>query len=65
MHMEDMKSAYDSLSDKAKERLKTMTPQELIDTATKEGVDLTPEQLQMISGGMGYFDDWFGVDDDD
>ena len=61
--MEDMKSMYESLSDETKERLKTMTTQELIDTATREGIDLTPEQLQVISGGMGYFDKWLGVDD--
>ena len=64
--MEDMQSIYEGLSDEQKERLKTMTPQDIIDTATREGIDLTPEQLQMISGGgCGYFDAWLGVDDDD
>ena len=61
--MEDAKSIYENLSDVQKERLKTMTPQEIIDTATKEGIDLTPEQLEMITGGMGYFDKWLGTED--
>ena len=56
--MEDAKSIYENLSDEQKERLKTMTPQDIIDTATKEGIDLTPEQLQAISGGTSALDKW-------
>ena len=56
--MADANSIYENLSDEAKERLMSMTPQEIIDTATKEGIDLTPEQLQAISGGTSSLDKW-------
>ena len=56
--MADGQSIYENLSDEAKERLMAMTPQEIIDTATKEGIDLTPEQLQAISGGTSALDKW-------
>ena len=49
---------YKNLSDEQKEQLKSMSSEEVIQAAMKEGVDLTAEQLQSISGGTDFDTDW-------
>ena len=53
-----LESLYENLSDEQKEQIKSMSSQELILAAMKEGVDLTAEQLKSINGGTDFDTNW-------
>ena len=53
-----LESLYKGLSDEQKEQLKSMSSEEVIQAAMKEGVDLTAEQLKSIAGGTDFDTDW-------
>ena len=60
--MEKYKEMYDGLSDELKAKITTCkTADELIELAKSEGIELTDEQLDAISGG--YL--WWVTDDCD
>ena len=49
----------DSLSEEMRQKVAACeTPEDLVDLAEAEGVDLTPEQLKMVAGGEDTF--WDG-----
>ena len=53
--MNNCKEIYDSLSDEMKAEVRSCrTAEELIELAKNEGIELTDEQLDAISGGL----DW-------
>lgn len=48
-----LKDMYDSLSEDTKQRLhEATTPEEMLAVASEEGVELTDEQLEAVSGGL-------------
>ena len=53
-----LESLYENLSDEQKEQIKSMSSQELIQAAMKEGVDLSADQLKSIVGGTDFDTDW-------
>ena len=63
--MDKYKEMYDSLSDDLKAKVKTCkTGEELVALAEKEGVELSDEQMDAISGGVQWScsgDDWHWV----
>ena len=59
--MDKYKEMYESLSEDLKEKVKTCkTGEELVALAENEGIELTDEQLDAISGGF----DWTCNEDD-
>ena len=59
--MEKYKELYDGLSEDLKAKAASCkTASELIELAKAEGIELTDEQLDAISGGIN----WFGCDVD-
>ena len=60
--MDKYKEMYDGLSDDLKAKVATCkTGAELVSLAEKEGIELTDEQLDAISGGF----DWTGSCEND
>ena len=50
--MELSSEILDNLSEEMRQRVAACeTPEDLVDLAEAEGVDLTPEQLKMVAGG--------------
>ena len=53
--MDKYKEMYDSLSDDLKAKVATCkTGEELVSLAEKEGIELTDDQLDALSGGGGW-----------
>ena len=54
--MEKYKEIYDSLSDDLKAKVTSCkTADELMELAKNEGIELTDDQLDAISGGINWF----------
>ena len=53
-----LEGLYGQLSDEQKEQLKSMSSQEVIQAAIKQGVELSEEQLDELSGGFESDVDW-------